>query len=154
MERLALAAHSLDQLLQAPQSSANVSLTTISGPLLPDAWVVALANMMAEVQARFHKQLLPPGTPDMYLREWEEMAAKFGLVEFRDALARCIRNRERPAFFPEPHEIDAECKAGREAVRLREAGKKHVDEIAEWKAIWLREREEEHLAKRVIGESV
>ena len=127
--------------LEPPQpSSGSVSLTTPSGPPLPDGMGWALSTLMAQVQARYPNQTLPPGTPDMYLVEWEELALQFGLQAFRDALSKAIRSWR---FFPDPLEIRDLLLAKKHADSAHAETQKFLRQQEDWKAQWLRERLED-----------
>jgi hypothetical protein len=131
------------QLQKLQPLSEELSLARTSQPLLSDDSVAALSLLMAETQARYPNQVLPEGTPDMYLAEWERMAARFGLHEFRDALLRTIQDRERPRFFPDPLEIEDRLRAN---LRSKNERKKTLDELTALnvaKTVWMLEREED-----------
>src|ERR1700744_1848147 len=114
----------------APQSSDSKTLTMRSGPPPPEGTGPLLALWMAETQGRDVNQELPPGTPDMYLVEWEEMVMKYGEEVFRIALSRAIRES---SFFPAPNVINMHCDAesldrknriaGRAAISAHDAAK-------------------------------
>ena len=131
------------EIVPAPPRNEELTLAVASGMQLPVAQVETLGMFMAQTQARYPKQELPEGTPDMYLAEWEEMAVKYGLMAFRDALSRVLRNRDRPQFFPEPHEIEAYCEASFRDQSNRLRGEKAVREFDELKAQSDRERAED-----------
>lgn len=124
-------------LTSARPSSDSVSLTRPSGISPQDGMACLL--LMKQTKDRYLKQQIPEGTAEMYLAEWEEMAMRFGLDPFRDALSTVIRDRARPPFFPEPHEIEAQCMA---AVRER-LGRRALADHEAMKAQWERERAED-----------
>ena len=127
----------LSELEPTPPSTGSVSLTTPSGPPLPEGMGWALSTLMAQTQARYPNQTLPPGTPDMYLVEWEELALKFGLEAFRDALSKAIRSSR---FFPDPQEIRELLQAKKREAAAHAESRKLLRQMDEWKAQWQRER--------------
>lgn len=130
----------LEELIPTPPSSVSVSLTTPSGPPLPEGMGWALSTLMAQTQARYPNQTLPPGTPDMYLVEWEELTLKFGLQAFRDALSKAIRSSR---FFPDPQHIRELLLAKKRADSAHAESQKFLRQQDEWKAQWQRERLED-----------
>ncbi len=126
------------ELDRAQPSNACVSLTSISSISRADG--MALTVLMKQVKDRYIKQQIPETTQEMYLAEWEEMVLRYGLVPFRDALLKVIRDDERAPFFPEPDEIRKVCRAAARAEREREETKEQLKKQAEWKATWERER--------------
>jgi hypothetical protein len=109
---------------------------------------MTLATLMDETQARYPNQMLLPGTPEMYLAEWEEMAQRYGLEGFRAGLLKAIREPERH-FFPAPEDIRAHCACARRQEREREETLRVLKQEAEWKARCERERAEDAAAGRV-----
>jgi len=100
----------------------------------------ALASLMAQVQARYPNQPLPPGTPEMYLTEWKELAQQFGLSAFQEALSKAIRSSR---VFPDPLEIRELLHAKKRADSERAESQKILRQLGEWQAQWLRERAED-----------
>ena len=94
----------------------------------------------AQAQAAKPNQALPPGTPDMYLQAWEEIAAEFGMERFRAGLWRALR---KTPFFPAPNEIEDACRE----LRSAEAEQRRKDDQARRDQEW-----EEHKA-RVAAEA-
>jgi hypothetical protein len=67
-----------------------------------------LKVLMAQATAFFPNQTLPPGTPDVYLLAWRQIADKYGMNRFQNALWNVLRRSE---FFPLPKAIEDECEA-------------------------------------------
>lgn len=67
-----------------------------------------LKVLMAQAVAFFPNQTLPPGTPDVYLMAWGQIAQKYGENRFQNALWNVLR---RSDFFPLPKAIEEECEA-------------------------------------------
>lgn len=86
----------------AKQHSARGKTSQTRLPQLND-----LATLMARAKAFFPNQTLPPGTDDLYLVAWGEIAAKYGTERFDKALWNVLR---RSVFFPAPVEIENECR--------------------------------------------
>src|SRR4051812_8814143 len=81
------------------RSTGSESRMIPSARLLRAEQVERLGLLMAQAQAYFPNQVLPEGTPDVYLEAWEELAAEFGMEMFRQGLWRALRRGE---FFPVP----------------------------------------------------
>ena len=114
----------------ALQSNGSEARMTLLRPPCSDAVVLALGQLMAEAQAFKPNQELPPGTPDMYLQAWEEIAQEFGMDLFAKGLWRALR---KSPFFPAPNEVEEACvsiiTAEREARRVaREASEREQRE--------------------------
>jgi hypothetical protein len=77
-----------------------------------------LKVLMAQATAFFPNQTLPPGTPDVYLLAWRQIADKYGMSRFQNALWNVLRRSE---FFPVPKLIEDECEAIR---RISYGGRK------------------------------
>ena len=118
------------------QQRTPVSIGNTDPPLMSRA----LFNLMAQTQARYPNQTLPPGTPDMYLVEWEELVLKFGLQPFRDALSKAIRSSR---FFPDPQEIRDLLQVKKRDTAAHAESQKFLRQQDEWKAQWQRERLED-----------
>lgn len=118
------------------QHRTPVSIGNTEPPLMSQV----LFSLMAQTQARYPNQPLPPGTPEMYLTEWKELALQFGLPAFRDALSRVIRSSR---LFPDPLEIRELLRAKKRADSERAESQKILRQFDEWKAQWLRERAED-----------
>jgi hypothetical protein len=67
-----------------------------------------LKVLMAQAVAFFPNQTLPPGTPDVYMLAWRQIAEKYGAQRFQNALWNVLRKSE---FFPVPKAIEDECEA-------------------------------------------
>jgi hypothetical protein len=67
-----------------------------------------LKVLMAQAAAFFPNQTLPPGTPDVYLLAWRQIADKYTMNRFQNALWNVLRRSE---FFPLPKAIEDECEA-------------------------------------------
>ena len=106
----------------------------------PQRMCRVLSRLMTQVQARYPNQTLPPGTPEMYLAEWKELALQFGLSAFQEALAKAIRSSH---LFPDPLEIRELLHAKKRADSERAESQKILRQFDEWKAQWLRERAED-----------
>ena len=143
MSELRHISHSLPELSEAHPLSEELTLARTSGLRLSDDSVAALAMLMAETQARYPNQELPEGTPDMYLAEWERMAARYGLREFREGLLLVLQDRERPRFFPDPLEIEDRIRAILRAKSDRQRALTAMRNINEAKTIWMLERAED-----------
>lgn len=129
----------------AQQPSEESTLAIASTPPLPAQQLAALGRWMAETQARYVNQELPPGTPDMYLAEWQEMAAMHGLDVFRLALLRAIRDSK---FFPPPDAIREECIREVAERNNRQGSEKYLSDLAGWRRRWESEKgHEEQLTK-------
>lgn len=114
----------MDQTSATAQSKSNKSAITQSQPLSNEDLVRKLLSMMAQAQAFFPNQTLPPGTPDLWLRAWEEMVGEMGLQRFETALWRALVTGR---FIPSPEDIrsnDAELQAQAAAKRSQEADKR------------------------------
>lgn len=140
----------LPELSQQPLSE-ELSLARTSLPLVSDDCVTALSQLMAETQARYPNQVLPEGTPDMYLADWERMVRLYGrrngkfdertgLTCFRDALLRTLQDRERPRFFPDPLEIEDRLRAAARARREDDEAQAAIAKLDEARAQWERDR--------------
>lgn len=153
LSRISAADLQLQDEASAPLSSEALILASALTPPVSDENFATLQQLMQLTQARFPNQELAPGTPDMYLAEWEEMVSRFGLTEFRESLGCVIRDRERAPFFPAPEEIEATIRAHRHSKRERQ---KTLDEFAALemaKAQWQRERDEEKVHGRQYTEA-
>jgi hypothetical protein len=84
-----------------------------------------LKVLMAQAVAFFPNQTLPPGTPDVYLKAWMQIAEKSGPERFQNALWNVLRRSE---FFPLPKAIEDEC----EHIRRESFGGKQ-DEMIEYR---------------------
>lgn len=126
----------LQEFDQSQQLSGSASLTIRSGPPLPEGMGLALSVMMAEVQARYSNQVLPEGTPDMYLVEWEKLTLRHGLERFRGGLLMAI---EESRFFPDPVDVAQHCKALARTEHETASTQKHLREMDAAKMQWLRE---------------
>jgi hypothetical protein len=78
----------------------------------------------------------------MYLVEWEEMTARYGLPAFRDALSKSIRESD---FFPDPKLIRTFCCESRATDGNRRRTLEYLAEMDSAKARYLAEREEDLL---------
>ena len=123
----------------APQSNVESTLALASQKRLPDVFVIQLGTWMAEAQANFPKQTLPPGTDAMWLARWEEIAAKYGMETFKAALSKLLQD----AWMPEPHELRERCQAIRRQTMERDAAATYLKQLADEKAQWERERMED-----------
>ncbi len=111
------------------------SAKTLSKPLLSEALQreeqrkVQLGQMMAQAQLFLPNQTLPPGTPDMYVKAWDEIAKEYGMSVFEGALWKVLR---RATFFPLPVDIEDQCATMRETARdvMRKA--RQASEEAAW----------------------
>lgn len=121
-------------------STAEYSLANRSEALLPSGMGLVLATMMDEVQAAFPNQVLLPDTVKMYLSQWEDLAVKYGLEEFRAALLRAIRSAE---FVPSPKQIEDWCESLRRDRIDRKNAVRVIAELDALKAQCERERLED-----------
>jgi len=112
----------------------------IPGSKPPNATAWTLNTLMAQAQARYPNRPLPPGTPEMYLAEWKELALQFGLPAFQEALSKAIRSSR---LFPDPLEIRDLLQAKKHADSERAKSQKILRQLDEWQAQWLRERAED-----------
>lgn len=117
------------QLELAQQSSEESSLAIASTPPLPAQYIARLGQWMKEAQAAKPNQQLPPGTSDMYLAKWQEMAATMGMDVFRLGLSRALDESD---FFPAPDFIRERCVA--EVQRIR--GENYLNNLAAWRQQW------------------
>ena len=124
---------------QALQRNGSSALTLHPTQPLSADTAYQLKALWDQTIARYPKQEIGPLTTEMYLSEWEEMVVRYRIEPFGNALSKVLRDRARAPFFPEPHEIEAEL---RSEASLR-AGRKAVTQIDEWKAQWMRERDED-----------
>lgn len=94
-----------------------------------------LKMLMAQAVAFFPNQTLPPGTPDVYMLAWKQIADQYGAHRFQNALWNVLR---RSDFFPLPKAIEDECEvlrreswAGRhdEMIEYRDRLRNHPDEF-------------------------
>ena len=67
-----------------------------------------LAAAMKAAQAYFPNQRLGEETVKVYLADWRDIAERFGVERFENALGNVLR---RADFFPLPKEIASECRA-------------------------------------------
>jgi hypothetical protein len=109
----------------------SVSLTTRYGPQVSDATGRDLLTLMAQAQAAKPNQMLPEGTPDMYLRAWEEMADRYGTKIFAAGLWKALSASK---FFPDPLDIDEQCRRikraeldGKALAKIKAADKAFAD---------------------------
>jgi hypothetical protein len=130
----------------AQPSSEAVSLAPTSPPQVSASSASSLMVMMAQAQARYPNQTLPPETPEMYLIEWAEIVVKYGLVPFRDALSTAMRESD---FFPSPNVIREWCESIAASRRNESSAERYIREQDEWKAQWEREREEDRLLRQL-----
>lgn len=131
----------MERLSAIQLSSDKALLTTRSQQQENDALADRLLELMAQAQAYFPNQTLPPGTPDAYLKAWEEIVAERSEEKFTAALWRACRKGK---FFPGPAEIEEQADAlapqsklpvRNEFLERWEKDKQHVE----------REREEDRL---------
>lgn len=94
------------------QLNGNELRTMQSKPQLPDASVFALGALMQQARDFYPNQTLPEGTPDVYLKAWEEIAQVQGMKRFEAGLWKALRNHD---FFPTPGQIEDECEVIRKA---------------------------------------
>jgi len=110
------------------QSGADRRVGLIS-PMQSDADTASkLATMMVQAQAMKPNQTLPPGTPDLYLQAWEELAAEYGMEQFQAGLWRALR---RSSFFPQPIEIETACRELAAEDRARRRIAREAEEAAQ-----------------------
>lgn len=128
----------------AQQSSDSLSLTKPSG-ISPEDGMACLL-LMKQAKDRYPNQQLPEVTQEMYLTEWEELALKYGLHRFREALSTAIRESK---FFPAPEDIREVCEAQAYSLRLEYQAQKHIRENDAAKAQWERERAEDKAREAV-----
>lgn len=136
----ALSKIKLDELV--PQFSDNMSLTRPSGISPQDGMACML--LMKQTKDRFINQQLPEVTQEMYLTEWEEMALRYGLEAFRDALSTAIRESK---FFPPPEDIRGVCEARAYSRSMENSAQRFIGEMAAARAQWERERAEDREGK-------
>ena len=110
------------------QPSASGFLVTRSAKQLPADSVLALGAMMAQTQSFFPNQTLPPGTPEVWLRAWEELALKFGLDNFTEGLWKVVNESD---FMPGPKAIREACGSFARAKNARAFDKQLRDEEAD-----------------------
>lgn len=92
----------MDRTSGTKQSTTSKLAITQSQPLSNEDLVRKLLSLMAQAQAFFPNQTLPPGTPDLWLRAWEEMAGEMGVQRFERALWRALVTG---SFIPNPDDI-------------------------------------------------
>jgi hypothetical protein len=92
---------------------------------------------MAETQANYVNQELPEGTSDLWLAQWQEMAATMGLDVFRLSLLQAIRDSK---FFPTPDAIRECCVAEMADRNNQIATKNYLEDLAEMRAKWEADR--------------
>src|SRR6185312_4353533 len=88
------------------QPNENELRTTRSKPQLPDESVFALGALMQQARDYYPNQTLPEGTPDVYLKAWEELAQSQGMKRFEAGLWKALRSHD---FFPTPNQIENAC---------------------------------------------
>ncbi len=130
----------IGNLMQSQQLNVSVSLKGVSGKPVSDATALTLLQLMEQTQNRYKNECLPPGTPDMYLSEWERLVTRHGLERFMVALSKAIDDNK---FFPEPFDIRQHCEQLASGARDAQKAKDHIGELAEWERTWLRERLED-----------
>lgn len=135
----------LNQLIGPSNGSRSAMMQSVQH-LSEEALVRKLLEMMAQVQAFSPNQTLPPGTPDVWLKAWEEMVSEMGLERFEKALWRAMRGSD---FIPNPNDIQTADDVMQEALaaekRMRADKKKQIEwdgYVERWKA----ERELEKIA--------
>lgn len=122
-----------------PSSEATTTLAVSCKPL-PAQQVAALGRWMVETQASFPNQEFPDGTADMWLAQWQEMAATNGLEVFRLGLLRAIRDSR---FFPTPDAIREACVAEATDRHYQKGAKNYLEDLAEMRAVWEKDRGKE-----------
>lgn len=110
------------------QSSGSESRSGILRMPSDDAVVMELGRMMSQSLAMKPNQTLPPGTPDLYLQAWEELAAEFGMERLQAGLWRALR---RSSFFPQPIEIETACRELAAEDRARRRIAREAEEAAQ-----------------------
>ena len=113
------------------RSSASNRLGMLSTKPVDAGTGEQLLLLMSQAQAMKPNQTLPPGTPDMYLQAWEEIAEEFGMETFQAGLWKALR---RTAFFPAPNEIEVECAAIRTERRAAASRAEQARRDAAWEA--------------------
>ncbi len=131
------------EIAPAPMPNAELDLARGSGPPPDPSVVSAVAVLMGQVEARYPHQELDPVTTRMYMSEWIEMAARYGVNRLAASLRAVFRDRARPNFFPGPDEIEAHCLGAARADRERRDAAKAIEQQAAWKAAWELERAED-----------
>ncbi len=129
----------LAQAAPAQPLSAGRSVMTISGPLTSADTGLQVAILMDQTQALKPNQVLPEGTPDMFLEAWEKLVVKYGLETFKEGLSKA---NERTRFFPDPLDIAEQCEALASASGNRRRAVKAMSDLDEAKVKWLRDRAE------------
>lgn len=132
----------INELVQANSGAEKISL--ISQKSLPEGTGLALLQLMGEAQALKPNQTLSELTQDVYLSEWEKLALKYGLVQFRDALSKAM---SESSFFPDPAVIAELCAMTASSNRSRNDAQKAIAEHDASKAQWERENRDARAAK-------
>jgi hypothetical protein len=92
--------------------------TNANGPALSRQDVASLRSLMQQTKAFYPNQtwVVPDptqseevqfGTSDVHMKAWSEIALKYGIDRFRNALGNLMR---RSTWFPMPVDIETECR--------------------------------------------
>lgn len=122
------------------------SALTVTSPLLQrqlkDAEWKELAVLVGQTAKRYPNQDLTDSM-EGYLQDFEQVALRYSLPQFREALAE-LRIKPGRGFFPRPDEVAAEIEASRDRRRAAiEQGKREhrrQNEVAEfwrWAPRWM-----------------
>lgn len=117
----------LNQLI-GPSNDSRSAMTRSEQPLNADL-VLKLAELMAQMQDFSPNQTLPPGTPDVWLKAWEEMVSEMGIDRFEKALWRAMRNSD---FLPNPNDIQTADDVMQEALAAEKRARADKKQQAEW----------------------
>ncbi len=125
-----------------PLSSALTRIEQPSRKLLSDADWMELTTLVDQTAARYPNQDLTESI-EGYLQDFEQVALKYSIPRFRDALA-ALRIKPGQGFFPRPDEVAAEIEAGMDARRAvqdreRQARRRATDieEFWRWAPEWM-----------------
>lgn len=132
----------LNQLI-GPSSDSRSAMMRSEQPLNADL-VLKLAELMAQMQDFSPNQTLPPGTPDVWLKAWEEMVSEMGIDRFEKALWRAMRNSD---FLPNPNDIQTADDVMQEALAAEKRARADKKQQAEWDEYVKRWKAEQALEK-------
>ena len=132
----------MERVSLVPPSSALTRTEQPLPPRLNDADWMALAVLVEQTAKRYPNQDMTESM-EGYLQDFEQVALKYSLPRFRDALA-ALRIKPGQGFFPRPDEVAAEIEAGMDARRAvqdreRQARRRatEVEEFWQWAPEWM-----------------
>ena len=132
----------MDHVSLVPLSSALTAISPPSHRQLNDADWMELAVLVEQTAKRYPNQDMTESM-EGYLQDFEQVALKYSLPRFRDALA-ALRIKPGQGFFPRPDEVVAEIEARMDARRSvqdreRQARRRatEIEEFWRWAPGWM-----------------